>query len=1183
MAKLISRRDFLRGSLAGAASIALSSACFWRDNGGSSILTAEARSKEESDVWAGTPDYQYDEDLGANQPWVHTYRLDSLLDWEPETDLYAKYLRARIPLQKRIEPFSATQANTNLTTEAQALVLGGDYHNESNDMWNVGYLTTYGDAFTRYCFNFWQYINVYASWHGEHTASVPREVLDIMDGALSVNYEYASLNLPNPSYTNAAHKNGVRSLACIGLAKADENCKTLLAQDADGNFPCAKRLAEMSEYFGYDGYFFNQECAIDADDIDTYKAFLAQLRECGCYVQWYDAIDSTTGEISYQNAFNDVNAPFVYEDGVQSADSIFLNYWWNSFMLKNSRNYARTLGLDPLSVVFAGVEGGLYRWVQPYDLTGNKDDDGQPMNSIAIMGADMVFDVGSDLGDYLLNFENENQWKVFERERIWWSGPSEDPTCTGSIDLLREDLGIEEASNWAGIADQVIEKSVISGSNFHTNFNTGHGLNYYLNGEAAGVGEWYNITIQDILPTWQWRFEALDDDNITDEAAERMSGGNALSSGEAADDMNAAGTESDLSVSDASASSAMYKDTGVLATLTADFDYGDGYDHGTQYAYETVNPWRGPASLVISGELGAEQFLYLYRCALDVNESSTLSVTFRKSSDDDASMLLGLVFADDPEQIAKIEIPNTEEKSDGWSTETVSLFAYAGRQIAAFGLLFEGTSDFYQMNVGELKIIDGSVPIPDVPTGLTIDSFAENGEVNISWDIDSYDAVKQYNIYAVINEKEIYLGGTYDEVYYVKDIQAAVAAAQGTSIASSGSDKDEVSAEEGFETAAGNNKSSPITIMIKAVSADGSESEAATVTADCTAMVSGVEVTAEDGYLYVTWNGGQADVTVTTLYEKEPRTWTASGDGSCTVEVASGEEADGAYYRMSIRAADDSDKATNAGMTSDNSTANADTRNAANSIEAGTEQASDSAAADADTTTDGSAAGTNTSLFDSITYDGRLDDSWCGVYTAKISGGYLTYPQDVDDWYYLHYSTVTDGVVSEEMTATRWLTIANNHMPAIDSEADSVLITLVDYSGNESETVEIPNGTAVSLTGRSVIQVGVSTQFTATVIRAVENDAIEWQVRDNKSADTAIDENGLLTVALDETASSIRVKAISAEDANALDTLTVTVYPEIALFLDADAVYQGDTVTLSIYMRGEAQDPSAYTWSLAGQ
>ena len=64
--------------------------------------------------------------------------------------------------------------------------------------------------------------------------------------------------------------------------------------------------------------------------------------------------------------------------------------------------------------------------------------------------------------------------------------------------------------------------------------------------------------------------------------------------------------------------------------------------------------------------------------------------------------------------------------------------------------------------------------------------------------------------------------------------------------------------------------------------------------------VTNVEVTAEDGALNVTWEGGQADVAVKKIYSTDETTWTASGNNGCTVEVHTGADADYARYTMTI-------------------------------------------------------------------------------------------------------------------------------------------------------------------------------------------------------------------------------------------------------------------------------------------
>ena len=235
------------------------------------------------------------------------------------------------------------------------------------------------------------------------------------------------------------------------------------------------------------------------------------LRDQGLYVQWYDSTINTTGEIQYQNEFNELNSPFVQDTALgRVSDSIFLNYVWNHEMLQDSRDHAISLGLDPLETVFAGVEGGhdrFGRWKQLYDLRNNLDENGQPMNSIATLGADFTHNaLDEEMGDGSTNHraEDEYQWMTFVRDRAWWSGPNQDPTearRNASVDL--SDV-YASGANWDGIAAYLTERSVVHGSNFATNFNTGHGLQYYENGKVSNDTEWSNINIQDIPVTWQW-------------------------------------------------------------------------------------------------------------------------------------------------------------------------------------------------------------------------------------------------------------------------------------------------------------------------------------------------------------------------------------------------------------------------------------------------------------------------------------------------------------------------------------------------------------------------------------------------------------------------------------------------------------------------------------------------------
>lgn len=52
------------------------------------------------------------------------------------------------------------------------------------------------------------------------------------------------------------------------------------------------------------------------------------------------------------------------------------------------------------------------------------------------------------------------------------------------------------------------ERSAINGSVFNTDFNNGHGMQYFLNGQVSRDMEWSNMNLQDFMPTWQWWVES---------------------------------------------------------------------------------------------------------------------------------------------------------------------------------------------------------------------------------------------------------------------------------------------------------------------------------------------------------------------------------------------------------------------------------------------------------------------------------------------------------------------------------------------------------------------------------------------------------------------------------------------------------------------------------------------------
>lgn len=672
---------------------------------------------------------------GINQPFQHGYRVIDIENWNLENDTYAEMLRSHVPLQERIEPLAATQANPNLNPETSLTNLNGDYGNYFFDS------TSYTNDFSQYAYNFWQYTDYYGGWHGMPTDGVPLSLYS--GGEDSSNFEFGILNLPNPAYTNAAHKNGVKSIGCLFIPRSGQLYDELLKQDENGEYIIAKKLIEIKEYFGFDGYFINQETSIDPSHIIPYKEFTKTLLDAGVYTQWYDCVDDVDGKLTYKPSLIPSHSSYVYDQNLGRVnDSIFMNYNWNSpdgwnngestdpRYIDASVEEAKRIGINPLDSVLMGVEVTMGKFNGSHNSTRNMDvildENGNPKTGIALFTPDYVkAGLDGDLGDPNQNRRGQAdyQWMVAERERMFYTGVTIDPLDTGEKEgYSRPDVGLNDASQWGGVSRYITERSVIDGKTFITNFNTGHGVHYYKDGEISNNEEWANMNIQDILPTWQWWIDTE-------------------------------GTK-----------------------LQADFDYGSNVEKGDKFTYKQVGAYKGGSSLVVNGELDSENYLRLFKTELDIINKSKATITYNKVSGEDArEMSLGLIFKDNPNKVEYIPIKGSNINSNGWVSTEVDLSEFAGRKVAVIGLAFTPdhgkVSSNYQINIGEIKITDGKNYTPEMPEDFEIEAYLNTNEVYVEWDLEDYDEVKQYNLYSKGDKGTLtYLGGIYDDVYYIKNL-----------------------------------------------------------------------------------------------------------------------------------------------------------------------------------------------------------------------------------------------------------------------------------------------------------------------------------------------------------------------------------------------------------------------------
>ena len=429
----------------------------------------------------------------AFTPAAPQWNPTEILNWSPATDANAPYNRSVVPLATR---FTAPTAAANPALNALWNVNPHARPNEAR----VQVITSFntipvgspsGFRTYRLCApNMWQYTDDMVFW-----GSSDRDTKTILT--------------PTAHTIDAAHRNGVRIYGKIFYGwngspddAALQRIRDLLVKSGN-TFPVADKLIEAAVYYGFDGWFINQEnYQTTATDAQNMRDFIVYFRTKAAAVGashlkfvWYDAM-AENGSRSFQNAYTTSNDGYMKTPGgALVSHEMFLNFWWygNSTALSSSRTLALSQGVNPYDL-YAGIwtENNRKLGVTPDPNGANELDitwsylfpEGQPHNtSVGIYGGETPF------------FKGSSPTSVNTQEEIYWSGPNSDPTNTAATTGL---------PNWNGFAHYIPANSAVTTLPFVTNFNAGQGVRYHINGTESMEGQWTNLSVQDLLPTWRW-------------------------------------------------------------------------------------------------------------------------------------------------------------------------------------------------------------------------------------------------------------------------------------------------------------------------------------------------------------------------------------------------------------------------------------------------------------------------------------------------------------------------------------------------------------------------------------------------------------------------------------------------------------------------------------------------------
>ena len=331
-------------------------------------------------------------------------------------------------------------------------------------------------AFDSEAFSMWSYVTIYGNW----TQGLLRQ-----PGA----------------FADVCHKNGVQT-ACVSAAAW---AATLSSNDGghgqnyqaliDGGYD---KLLKLFCYYGIDGLGFNSEqtwgmrsdmktlianCQSHKTDNSGYNGLSDRL-----HFDFYQFASSLT--TSQQSGYN-------WDDFFPNANGFFLNYNWSSSILSSSASAATSLGGSSYDV-YAGMDmqGGTAGFHWDYINSNNV--------SVGIWGAhnkNMLYEGAVADGSTPKAIQN----CYLRRCEQFFTGGTQNPVN----DIAVSAGSCSPSTSFHGVAKLVAAKSTLSWTAndyfpFITYLNLGNGRFFNNEGVTTYDDEWYNIGMQDFMPTWRW-------------------------------------------------------------------------------------------------------------------------------------------------------------------------------------------------------------------------------------------------------------------------------------------------------------------------------------------------------------------------------------------------------------------------------------------------------------------------------------------------------------------------------------------------------------------------------------------------------------------------------------------------------------------------------------------------------
>jgi hypothetical protein len=510
------------------------------------------------------------------------------------------------------------------------------------------------------------------------------------------NWNHGLFQAPG-AWTDAAHKNGADSYSGIKFFESwtagsgDGSYTDLVSQtNSDGTYKYVEPLINLLMYFGTDGINYNwEDNSYSNDGVVGFHQALYKLAKQRGFNNFHIGLYTSVSGLTDSNA----NALYGTKANGKTADT-FLNYSGGDFttqpgssVLAAEKAYGNADGLYAgvwivgMDRAWSSLNEGGYN-----DVTQQQKDAAKRIN-VVLWGEHANSRFWSYNKGATSNEIQNNYQKLLERA---FSGgnrnPANRPAVSDEGNNWEQDGTKEPLQTFCGFAEFIPERTAITGSlPFNTYFNLGNGDRFNYKGKQT-FGAWYNMSAQDIVPTYRWLVYRS---NTTD-------------------------------VDDA---------------IQPSFSHNDAYMGGS-----CLNLLGTPTTD------GTDIVLYRTKLTVNGNAEAKIAVKWDEGIAGANPTLLSLIVQKEgTDDWFEFPVGNTADKQ--WQENVVKLTGLeSGDVISKIGLRVKGKAEnTYNLLVGELKISDGNTQKPSEITDLTAEVKEETSKslsVKLQWAVDATNATR---------------------------------------------------------------------------------------------------------------------------------------------------------------------------------------------------------------------------------------------------------------------------------------------------------------------------------------------------------------------------------------------------------------------------------------------------------